>query len=98
MKYVIAFAILMLLPSCKTMTPAVEVRTVEIAVDRPVYCLEAKDIPAKPKPLEKRPDNAQSALDVAMAKLVELMGAKLDGSSGYIAKADSALRGCLPKI
>lgn len=66
-------------------------------VSIPTACVDAADVPAKPAPLGKRPADARSALDVALAKLVELLGPKLDGAGGYVGRADALLTGCSKK-
>lgn len=77
-----------LLSSCATPPPpAVQVRKVEVPVLRTEKCIEAKDIPAKPAGLPKpRPKAIGSALDIAVAKVLELLS--------YANKADALLRGC----
>jgi len=72
--------------------PAVHVEVQRVNV--PVACVSASDIPGKPDPLDPRPDDARSALDIALAKLVELMGPKLDGAGGYVGRTSAILRGC----
>lgn len=74
------------LAGCATKPPAVEVRTVEVPVLRIEKCVAEKDIPRKPGPLPKRPKTISSALDVAVAKILEMQT--------YADKADALLRGC----
>ncbi len=72
---------------CATRPPAVEVRTVEVPVIRAEKCVAEKDIPKRPAGLPSpRPKNITSALDVAVAKVLEL--------TSYAEKADALLRGC----
>lgn len=66
-------------------------------VNVPVACVDAADVPARPEPLGPRPADARSALDVALAKLVELMGPKLDGAGGYVGRSSAILTGCSKK-
>lgn len=80
------------LAGCSHSEPAVRVETIRVNV--PVACVDRADIPAKPAPLGARPADARSALDLALAKLVELMGPKLDGQGGYVGKSSALLRGC----
>lgn len=63
-------------------------------VNVPVACVAPEEVPAKPAALPPRPEDARAALDVATAKLVEVMGPKLDGSGGYVGRASALLRGC----
>ena len=66
--------------------PAVEIRTVEVPVLRVEKCVAEKDIPRVPGALPKRPTNVSSALDLAVAKVLEFQK--------YAAKADAVMRGC----
>lgn len=82
----------LLLAGCATSTPAVRVETVRVNV--PVACVSPADIPVRPAALPPRPTDARAALDIALAKLVELLGPKLDGAGGYVGKSSALLRGC----
>lgn len=84
MKKIIVLALL--LGGCAHKEPAIEVRTVEVPVVRVEHCIAAKDIPARPSPLPKRPKHISSALDIAVAKILELQS--------YAEKADALLKGC----
>lgn len=77
---------------CSHREPAVRVETVRVNV--PVACVSPADVPARPAPLPPRPSDARAALDVAVAKLVELLGPKLDGAGGYVGRSQALLRGC----
>lgn len=85
----------LLVTGCAGREPAVRVETVRVLV--PVACVEPADVPAQPAPLGKRPADARAALDIALAKLVELMGPGLDGAGGYVGRADALLSGCTKK-
>lgn len=74
-------------------TPAVKVEPQIVYLEKPVPCVKAAEIPEKPKALEPRPGNVVAALDLAIAKLVDLLGPKLDGSAGYVGKVDHILNG-----
>jgi len=82
----------LLLAGCASQQPAIEVRTVEVRV--PVSCLDRSDVPAPPAALPPLPNDARTALDVAVAKLVEFMGPKLDNRGGYVGKSSALLKGC----
>lgn len=85
MKYILPLALL--LAGCAHKEPAVEVRTVETTVTRVEKCIAKQDVPAKPEGLPKpRPKNISSALDISVAKVLELLS--------YADKADALLRGC----
>ena len=84
MKKIVFLALLA--AGCKHQEPAVEIRTVEVPVVRVTSCMDAKDIPAKPGPLPRRPGSISAALDVAVAKVLEL--------TSYAEKADAVMRGC----
>lgn len=83
------------LAGCAHNEPAVRVETVKVNV--PVACVSPVDVPAKPAPLSPRPADARAALDIAVAKLVELLGPMLDGTGGYVGKSSALLRGCASK-
>lgn len=85
--YKFAPALALTLAACAHKPPAVEVRTVEVPVIRVTHCLDAKDIPAKPKGLPSpRPSTITAALDVAVATALDY--------ANYADKADAILRGC----
>ena len=77
---------------CSHSAPGIRVETVTVNV--PVACVDPADAPARPAPLGKRPDDARPALDVALAKLVELMGPRLDGQGGYVGRSHALIGGC----
>ena len=77
------------LSACAARQPAVEIRTVEVPVLRVETCFNASDLPKVPSGLPKRPSTVSSALDVAIAKVIELQG--------YAAKADALLKICAKK-
>lgn len=87
MKRIILIALA--LAGCSTKPPAVEVRTVEVPVIRVEQCVARKDIPTKPGALPKRPKGISAALDIAVAKVLELQT--------YADKADALIRGCATK-
>ena len=66
--------------------PAIEVRTVEVPVIRVEKCIALADIPKVPADLPKRPPGISAALDIAVAKVLELQT--------YVSKADPLLKGC----
>lgn len=74
-------------------TPAVKVEPQIVYLEKPVPCVTEGELPEKPKPLEPRPERVAAALDLAIAKLVDLLGPKLDGSAGYVGKVEHILRG-----
>lgn len=76
----------LVLAGCAHKEPAVEIRTVEKIVTRVEKCIAPADVPKKPGPLPKRPGSISAALDVAVAKVLELQT--------YAEKADAAMRGC----
>lgn len=80
---------------CAGREPAVRVEIQRVNV--PVACVDPADVPARPAPLAKRPADARSALDLALAKLIELMGPKLDGQGGYVGQSSALLGGCTKK-
>lgn len=80
---------------CGRTVEAVRVETVRVNV--PVACVDPADVPARPAPLGARPADARAALDIALAKLVELLGPKLDGAGGYVGRSSALLRGCSKK-
>ena len=77
------------LGGCATRQPAIEIRTVEVPVLRVETCFEKADLPKVPSGLPKRPSTVSSALDVAVAKVIEFQG--------YAAKADALLNICVKK-
>lgn len=89
---VVALAALAL-AGCSTPDPGIRVETVRVNV--PVACVDRADLPAVPDRLAARPSDARAALDLAVAKLVELLGPKLDGQGGYVGKSQAIMRGCL---
>lgn len=88
MKRIVVLALL--LAGCAHKQPGIEVNTVEVPVIRVEKCLAAGDIPKRPADLPKRPANISSALDVAVAKVLEWMS--------YGAKADAVMRGCAGSV
>lgn len=94
MKCPVLIAVL-LLAGCASPEPGIRVETVTVNV--PVACVDPADVPARPAPLAKRPDDARPALDLALAKLIELMGPKLDGQGGYVGRAGALINGCTKK-
>lgn len=94
MKYLAVIAALAL-AGCAHREPAVRVETVRVNV--PVACIDPADVPDRPAPLGRRPADARPALDVALAKLVELLGPRLDGQGGYVGRSNALLNGCTKK-
>lgn len=90
-----AAAAALLLAGCATPDPGVRVEVQRVNV--PVACVAAADVPSKPAPLGPRPADARPALDIATAKLTELMGPNLDGAGGYVGRASALLNGCTKK-
>lgn len=88
-------ALALLLAGCASPEPGIRVETIRVNV--PVACVDHADVPARPAPLGPRPADARPALDVALAKLVELMGPKLDGQGGYVGRSSALLNGCAKK-
>lgn len=80
---------------CAHNEPAVRVEVQRVNV--PVACVDQADVPARPAPLGARPSDARAALDVAVAKLVELLGPKLDGAGGYVGRSSALLTACAKK-
>ena len=80
---------------CASPEPGIHVETVRVNV--PVACVDPADVPARPAPLGKRPEDARPARDVALAKLVELMGPRLDGKGGYVGRSQAVIGGCTKK-
>lgn len=85
----------LLVAGCTHREPAVRVEVQRVNV--PVACVDPGDVPVKPAPLARRPADARPALDLAVAKLVELLGPRLNGAGGYVGRADALLRGCAQK-
>jgi len=74
------------LAGCSHSAPGVETQIVRIPVVRVTICIAVTDIPAVPAPLPARPANVSAALDLAVAKVLEMQG--------YAGKVDALLRGC----
>lgn len=74
------------LAGCATKPPAVDIRTVQVPVIRVEKCIAPGDVPKRPGPLPKRPATISAALDIAVAKVLEM--------TSYAEKADALLRGC----
>lgn len=89
MNYLVIGFMALALGGCATRQPAVEIRTVEVPVLRVETCFNASDLPKVPAGLPKRPSTVSSALDIAVAKVIELQG--------YAAKANALLNICAKK-
>lgn len=89
MRFIAVGILTITLSACATPHPAVEIRTVEVPVLRVETCFNAADLPKVPSGLPKRPSTVSSALDVAVAKVIELQG--------YAAKANALLTICAKK-
>lgn len=85
----------LVLGGCGHAADAVRVEVQRVNV--PVACVDPADVPARPAPLGPRPADARPALDIALAKLVELLGPKLDGAGGYVGRSSAVLNGCAKK-
>lgn len=83
------------LAGCAHSDPTVRVEVVRVNV--PVACVSPADVPAKPAAVGPRPSDARAALDIALAKLVELLGPSLDGAGGYVGRSSALLGGCTKK-
>lgn len=83
--------IILLLSGCAG-SPGIRVETQTVVVEKPVACAAAADWPSPPAPLGPRP--ATGALELALAKLVEVFGERLDGSGGYVARVEAIRPGC----
>lgn len=89
------FCLVAVVAACLTLAACAHPGTVRVNV--PVACVDPADVPARPAPLPRRPADARAALDVALAKLVELLGPKLDGAGGYVGRSSALLAGCTKK-
>ena len=81
----------LVLGGCGHAADAVRVEVQRVNV--PVACVDPADVPARPAPLGPRPADARPALDIALAKLVELLG----GAGGYVRRSSAVLNGCAKK-
>lgn len=74
----------LLLSGCAHHPARIETVTVNVPV--PVPCIAAADIPTKPAPLSKMPDDANAALAAALSSLLDWQA--------YSIAADGALYAC----
>lgn len=89
----IAIIVVLALPGCTGIGRGVRIEAQRIEIPVPVPCLSA--VIAPPSRMIARPDNVARALDLAVAKLVELLGPRLDGEGGYVGKTQGAMLACV---
>lgn len=74
-------ASMLALAACATTGhPSLNVQTQTVYLDRPVPCVKASDVPARPQTLPPRPSDARAALDMALAFVIawQRYGDKVD--------------------
>jgi PBP1b-binding outer membrane lipoprotein LpoB len=78
----------LLLAGCATTQPAIRTQIVEKPVIQVEKCVKAKDVPARPRPLnEVKPTDLETALSIALAKISEW--------TRYGNKTDEVLKNCV---
>jgi hypothetical protein len=78
-------AVALLLTACTT-KPLPRVETVTVKVATPVACIDPANIPTRPAPLSKMPDDANAALAMTLSKLLDWRAFGIE--------AEGVLRGC----